>query len=368
MQSATATDATPGNKTSAEEPWATAYGERYKARVWEDLRNLFQQDELTDVMLAAEGQSIPCHRVLLAAASRFFHGKFVINPESVEHNLLDIEDIDFDTLTSVLFFIYNGRADLTVEKTEKLIPASVSLMLPELTNMCKNFLLHKVKNDVSSCINIHRIAKANSLSDVGEKAWQVMLEKFQDLTGTDAFNEMPETELREYIRDDGLNVANEDPVFEAVVTWVRHNVENRKSSFENLMENITLSHCSPSFLGNVVRIEPLINTAKFLQELARGLYHHASLSPLQRGTARKGHRNFNSVMAIFEDHCWTLEDGESEWIRRLSLSRQKLKYSSCCSTEGGILITGGRIQEVEPSGQCWKLSIPRLTWFECATS
>ncbi len=40
MQSATATDTTPGRKTSSEEPWATASGERYKAR--EDLRNLFQ--------------------------------------------------------------------------------------------------------------------------------------------------------------------------------------------------------------------------------------------------------------------------------------------------------------------------------------
>ena len=89
---------TTENHTPTDEPWFAGSTERYKARVWEDLRNLFQQDELTDVMLAAEGQSIPCHRVLLAAASKFFHGKFVTNPESLEHNLLDIEDIDFDTL------------------------------------------------------------------------------------------------------------------------------------------------------------------------------------------------------------------------------------------------------------------------------
>ncbi len=68
--------------TASDEAWSSAAGERYKERVWEDLRSLFQQDELTDVMLAAEGQSIPCHRVLLAAASKFFHDKFVVHPES----------------------------------------------------------------------------------------------------------------------------------------------------------------------------------------------------------------------------------------------------------------------------------------------
>ncbi len=83
------------------EPWTATAGERYKARVWEDLRNLFQEDELTDVMLASEGQSIPYHRVLLAAASKFFHGKFVVHPESLEHNILDIEGIDLTSSQSL---------------------------------------------------------------------------------------------------------------------------------------------------------------------------------------------------------------------------------------------------------------------------
>ncbi len=345
MQSANASNVSPGNKTSPEEPWATASGERYKLRVWEDLRNLFQQDELTDVMLAAEGQSIPCHRVLLAAASKFFHGKFVINSESVEHNLLDIEGIDFDTLTSVVSFIYNGRADLTVEKTDKLIPASVSLMLPELTNMCKDFLLHKVKNDTLACIDIHRIAKANSLGDVRDKAWEVTLNNFQDLTGTVAFKEMPETELQEYIRDKQLNVASEDPVFEAVVTWIRHDVENRKYSFDRLMSNITLSHCSPGFLRDVVRKEPLMNTMAGLQMLADTFDHyllrHCSV---QHGTAREGYSGYgagNTLIAIFEDQYWTLKDGESEWVRKGSSVGKMLRYNNGALVSDGILITGG---------------------------
>lgn len=38
---------------------------------------------LCSVVLADDGQSIPCHRLLLSAASKFFHGKFVIHAESL---------------------------------------------------------------------------------------------------------------------------------------------------------------------------------------------------------------------------------------------------------------------------------------------
>ena len=180
-------------------------------------------------MLATEGQSIPCHKVLLSAASKFFRDKFVVHPESLEHNLLDIEGIDFDTLTSVVSFIYSGHVELTVEKTEKLIPASVSLMLPELTNMCKDFLLDEVDNDALACIAIWRISQANSLADLSDKAWRVMLENFLKLTTTDDFKGMSETALKKYIGDKRLKAENADPVFEALVNWVTQDLENRKS-------------------------------------------------------------------------------------------------------------------------------------------
>ncbi len=163
---------------------------------------------------------------MLAAASKLFHAKFVTNPESLEHNILDIEDINFDTLTTVASYIYmySGRIKLIVQKCKKLIPASISLMLPELTKVCEDFLLHKVSHDTSACIATHRNARTNSVTDLAEKIWQVMLETFTvtGISQLDSFKEMSDAELQEYIRDEGLNMANGDPVFEAVVTWVRH--------------------------------------------------------------------------------------------------------------------------------------------------
>ncbi len=175
----------------------TTHCEVYRSRVWEDLRNLFQQDYLTDVMLAAEGRSIPCHKVLLTAASNFFHDKFIINPKSLEHNILDIDNIDFDTLTSIVSYIYSGNAsktDLTVKKTEKLMSPSVKLMLPELTDACKD-ILGTFSTDVSACVEVYKIAKSSSLESTAQEAWKTALDNFQNITTTNAFKDLSETEL-----------------------------------------------------------------------------------------------------------------------------------------------------------------------------
>ncbi len=43
----------------------------------------------------------------------------------MEHNLLDVENVDFVTLKAVVSFIYTGEIDLTTENVKKLLPASV---------------------------------------------------------------------------------------------------------------------------------------------------------------------------------------------------------------------------------------------------
>ncbi len=66
-------------------------------------------------------------------------------------------------------------------------------------------------------------------------------------------------------------MSNENPIFEAVVTWVRDDLTNRESRFKILMENVKLSNCSPQFLGEVIRKEPLMETGKCLRHLSDAL-------------------------------------------------------------------------------------------------
>ncbi len=227
--------------------------------------------------------------------------------------------------------------------------------------MCKDFLLHKLDNDQSACVDIHRIAKHNSLEKAAEKAWALMTEHFQEVSKYDAFKDLSETDVHDYIGDGRLNVANENPVFEAVVTWVRHDVENRKSSFDKLMENVNLSHCSKQFLGEVVRTEELMQKAHTsLRHLSDALCHDMT-SPQQFDTARIGYYTHFTLIAVYDDNAYTFKARESEWVTNTSSAGKWLRCSSACMTGDGIVITGAS-DGSKLCTQCWKLTLRTMEW------
>ncbi len=215
---------------------------------------------------------------------------------------------------------------------------------------------------MSACIEIHRIAKTTSLTDLADKAWQVMLKEFTEISQLDSFKEMSETEVQEYIRDEGLGIVNQNPVFEAVVTWVRHDEKSRKATFDYLMDNINLSLCSPSFLGNVVRMEPLIKTVNGLQKLSDAQHHFLSTNAMQQSTASRGCGEENALVAVCKDNCWILKSGEVEWVNVRSSVGKRLDFSRACMTVDGILLTGGYTPNGQASKICWKFSFDTLDW------
>lgn len=366
--SETSEGSSPRPTTPAEQPQILPK-ELYKSRVFGDVRKLYQEEELTDVMVAADGQSIPCHKFLLAAASKYFRNKFVSHPETLEHNLLDVEGIDFVTLKAVVSFIYSCEIDLTVEKVKALLPASVRLMIPELTGACKDFLVDRVSEDqpdVSDAITIYRISKESGLQDVPDLAWELMLDRFQDVVQTDAFKCLTETELKEYLQAERLNVINEDPVFEAVMTWVRHDLETREAQFESILKSVQLSHCSLDFLKDTVWKEPLMKDGKCndqLHKLVEALFCHTANTSMQRGAARAGYKV--ETLIVVGNAGWEQEDGELNWQPSLKYSLPHgladAEWYSACMTKDAIVVSGGRINS-KPITQCWKLVLDSLTW------
>lgn len=80
-----------------------------------------------------------------------------------------------------------------------------------------------------------------------------MLKSFREVTIGQEFLELSTSDLIEYIRDDQLHVHTEDPVFEAVVKWTKHDTESRSSEVDKVMEHVRLPHCTSVYLCSVVK-------------------------------------------------------------------------------------------------------------------
>ncbi len=331
----------------------------YQARVFEDMRDLFQDEQLADVMLAADGHSLPCHKFLLAASSGFFRDKFVINPDTLDGNLMEVEDVDFETLKHVVSFVYRGDIELTVETARKIIRASVMLAIPELTQKCERFLLASMDNS-ASVIETHRIARLLNLTTLADRSWEVMLSRFQETVESDAFNKMSEAEVEEYISDAGLDVPNEDAVFTALVRWVKYDMNARRSRFESLVQNLNLSNCSLCFLRASVRNEPLMESENCYKWLTDALLFHVSSASVQCGTPREGYSGENALLVWSDQGNYVLK-GETWAVGPAVCIRKGLTGYSVCMSADAIFVTGG-VLEGKREKQCWKLALDAPSW------
>ncbi len=196
----------------------------YRAQTWNGMGKLFQQETLSDVMLMAEGQSIPCHKFLLAAASEYFYKGLVVETETVNPNLVEIEGITFNALKVIVSYLYTGNIEITADTVKDVIPACKILKLRTASDICETFAMETV--NPGNCIGLYKMATANDFYNLSAKALHVMENNFNAVVSGKEFFTMSETDLAGYIQNENLKIPNEDPVFEAVKSWIRHREEN----------------------------------------------------------------------------------------------------------------------------------------------
>ncbi len=348
----------------------------YRPQTWSGMGNLFQQETLCDVMLMSEGQSIPCHKFLLAAASEYFYDRLVVDTEALNSNLLEIEGISFNALKVIVSYLYTGNINITAENARDAIPACKMLKLTSACDTCERFALETI--NPGNCIDLYRMASAHDIQDLAAKTLDMMVNNFTEVVSGEEFFNMSENEVVDYIQNENLKVADEDPVFEAVVSWVRHQPQERESSFSRLITHVRLRYCSPHYLSRVVSKEPLMDNHERQKLLVAALLYQSSADFQSHqppgnndysAAPRKAYAKEATLVTIGEisdpgsdtrTDCWRLEDGKWRVMEQCPMP-VSLFYFSACMMKEGILVTGGRSGS-KPISQCWLLSTSTYQW------
>ncbi len=348
----------------------------YRPQTWSGMGKLFQHEILCDVMLMAEGQSIPCHKFLLAAASEYFYVRLVLDTESLNSNLLEVEGISFSALKVIVSYLYTGNINITQENEMEVIPACKILNLTSAWETCEKFALKTV--NPGNCIGLFKMASAHDFQDLSSKALDVMVSNFTEVVSGREFFKMPDNEVVDYIQNENLKIPDEDPVFEAVVSWVRHHAQERESSFNRLITHVRLRYCSPHYLSRVVSKEPLMANLECQNLLVAALLyqssayvrtHQPSGNNDHNAVPRKSYAKETTLVTIggrsvpgnkTRTECWRLEDGEWRVMEQCPMPVSLVCFSACMMKEG-ILVTGG-YSDGKPVSQCWLLSNSSYQW------
>ncbi|KAG6446599.1 hypothetical protein O3G_MSEX004526 [Manduca sexta] len=234
--------------------------------IWNELR---QNGQLCDgTIVCRDMKSIRVHRAILSAVSPYFKAIFVNSLKKGEPEETEIfVDVPSYYMSLILDYAYTGTCTVTSDNVECLLPYADQFDVVGVIQLCCQFLLHELRPH--NCLGIFKFARYYFCSELETKGKLYIRQNFSRiLKECNEFKSLSYDELEDILRDDELNVRNEEIVFQAVKTWVEHDLENRGKYIPSLLSCVRFGHISYKyFKSKILQWQPINKDEKCQEAL-----------------------------------------------------------------------------------------------------
>ena len=221
--------------------------------ILEDMR---KTNKLCDVIIKAGNLTLNAHRVIIAACSPYFNAMFSGDNIESQKGVVCFKEFSPDAIKSLVDFCYTASLTINSGNVECLLSAANLLQMEGVVSACCDFLFSQLHP--SNCLGIRRFASAHACSNLLRKCTMFMQQRFPEIALHEEFLELGFDEVVKIVSDSYLNVRGEEQVYEAVLSWVKHRIEERKSCVSELFKYVRLPLLSAAYLSREVRKEPLL--------------------------------------------------------------------------------------------------------------
>lgn len=346
-------------------------------QILKSINKLRKEKKLCDVTLKVGEKEFCAHRVVLSACSDYFCAMFTGDLEESHQSVVELQGLDSDTMEYLLDFVYTEAIQVSVENVQALLPAACLLQLVGVQNACCEFLEQQL--DPSNCLGIRSFAEAHGCEELRKAAEKYILKYFVDLVDSEEFLQLSSEDVETLIKCDNLTVPSEEAVFEAVISWIKQDENNRKDSLPNMLEYVRLPLLTPRYLTDTVDNEKLIRQSLDCRDLvdeAKKYHLRPECRSLMQNSRTKARIGLSEVMYVLGgfgnlqspvDVVEKYDPAADQWCT-VQPMRRKRRYLSAVALNNRLYAIGGydassRVNTVEcfdPSTSQWTVMTPML--------
>ncbi|KAM6171782.1 kelch-like protein 38 [Erethizon dorsatum] len=324
----------------------------FSSDLLKQLNSLRQNRILTDVCVCAGNWEVPCHRNVLASSSPYFRAMFCSNFRESSEAKVQLKGISWMALEQVVSYVYTGEACITAGNVLPLMEAASMLQYPRLFEACSSYLQSQLAP--SNCLGMIRLSEILSCETLKKKAREVALTCFPEVAASADLKELCALELRDYLGDDGL-CGEEEKVFEALMAWVRHDLQARKHYLQELLQQVRLQYVHPAFFHHFMVGDALLQSSPacqaFLEAARRQVFSLCVTSapdcrPLWHIPPRSSYQDFLILVGGRKDSQQTTRDvllysaQTCQW-QSLAQLPARLYKASAVTLHRSIYVLGG---------------------------
>lgn len=216
---------------------AFEYSDCFQSRkAQEVLCNMWERQELCDVVLVTEEREFQAHRVVLASGSPYFRAMFLAGLSESKQFRVELKTIPAFILEQILLYLYHSHFEVPVDFVQDAIPAADMLCIASLKEACAAYLQRQL--GVTNCLGLYVFADTHSCMALREEALKVIQKHFSEVIFCDEFKQLSFEHLLSLVSMDCLSVSGEERIFEAIAAWVGQDMEKRKQHFKELLKQV----------------------------------------------------------------------------------------------------------------------------------
>lgn len=326
------------------------FTESHAKSILSTMNTLRKDGTLCDVTLKVQGQSFKAHRIVLAACSDYFCAMFTNEMSEKCQSVIELHEVPAGIMDVLLDFVYTETVNVSVENVQELLPAACLLQLTGVKNACCAFLEKQL--DSSNCLGIKIFAEQHSCQELFDAANIFGLKHFEEVVIQEEFMSLTLHQVESLFTCNEIQVNSEEPVYEAVVDWVKYDPEERKSQLPRLLQHVRLPLLSAKYITDVLDKEPLIRQCHACRDLvdeAKRFHLRPDLRTEMHGprmAPRVGTDDLLVVLGGFGSHQNMVDTVEKfdpkhqTWSRLPNLSKRR-RYVAAASVDGRVYVIGG---------------------------
>nr|UZC49351.1 kelch-like protein [Carassius auratus]WEX30160.1 Kelch-like protein 4-B [Carassius auratus] len=270
------------------------------------METYLQHKQLCDVLLIAGDHKIPAHRLVLSAVD-YFAAMFTNDVREAKQEEIKMEGVDPEALRALVHFAYTGVLELKEETIESLLAAACLLQLSQVIQVCCNFLMKQLHP--SNCLGIRSFADAQGCMDLLNVAHNYTMEHFLEVIQNQEFLLLPTTEIIKLLASDDINVPDEETIFQALMMWVRYDVQHRQRDLGVLLAYIRLPLLPPQLLADLENNKMFSEDLECQKLLMEAMKYHLlpERRPMLQSPRTKPRKStVGSLYAVGQGSLWTI--------------------------------------------------------------
>jgi len=233
----------------------------------EATKELLDEKLYSDIKLKVEDEIFHVHKAILFLNAPYFKTMLTAETSDKYSEEIELKDIDIVGFKVALSYMYSGIAEITEKNVKNVLSVAEYFQMKPLKELCTPILQKEITS--RSCLNIFKTACLNKIESLKVAAKACMVTDLEGLQSE--LNSFSSIEMQSFLSaNSSTGSEDEDSIFKVLLSWVKHDMENRQNYAADLLKLINVGLLSTDTL-NAALSNPFVSDCSLVAGKMEGI-------------------------------------------------------------------------------------------------